>query len=137
QYGRYEGYRGIEVDASRITTPRPRKHAVVEHGCVFAKRSASFDACIGNPPYLRHHDIESPWKEETLRHLGDELGVVLSGRSNLFLYFMALGLLRTRPDGICGLLVPFDWVSRPSGRSLRALIRSRQWGVSVYRFTFP
>lgn len=136
-YGHYRYYTGIEIDSSKITRRHPRKHAIVTQGCAFADRSCSFDACIGNPPYLRHQDIEAPWKEKILKELSSELGASLSGHANLFLYFIVLGLLRTKPGGLCALIVPFDWVSRPSGRSLREFIRANRWNVSVYRFAFP
>ncbi|MGA7742837.1 MAG: class I SAM-dependent methyltransferase [Polyangia bacterium] len=138
QYGNYDKYTGVELDSTRITNTRPRERARVLQGCVFAKtQGQSFDACIGNPPYLRHQDIESPWKEETIAWLGSELDVELSGHSNLFLYFMALGLIRAKPTGMVALVVPFDWVSRPAARGIRAVIRNRHWNVSVYRFSFP
>ena len=60
QYGNYDSYTGVEIDATRITNQRPRKNANVIQGCVFAQPARRFDVCVGNPPYLRHQDIESP-----------------------------------------------------------------------------
>ncbi len=60
-----------------------------------------------------------------------------AGHSNLFLYFLALGLLRTKANGLTALVVPFDWVSRPSARNLREAIESKGWNASVYRFSLP
>jgi hypothetical protein len=137
RFGHYRNYTGIEIDPARIVSPSPRKNAKVQHGCVFSYSGPPVNACIGNPPYLRHHDIESPWKETTLARLSQELGCTLDGHANLFLYFMALGLLRTRPDGLAALVVPFDWVSRPSGKGIREAVNAKRWNVSVYRFTFP
>lgn len=136
RYGHFEKYHGVEIDASTIVTKRPRTNAKIEQGCVFALQRGSFDACVGNPPYLRHQDIESPWKERTLERLSRELKIDLSGHSNLFLYFMALGILRTSAAGLVALVVPFDWASRPAARELRALIRVRKWRVAIYRFSF-
>ncbi len=136
RYGRFKKYRGIEIDRSKIVARRPRKNATVTEGCVFESKLGLFDACVGNPPYLRHQDIESPWKELTLARLRSELRIDLSGHGNLFLYFMALALLRTSPDGLLALVVPFDWVSRPAARELRQFIRESKWDVTVYRFSF-
>lgn len=136
QFGHFEKYTGVEIDSTQFDDRSPRKNAKIERGCVFARRAEEFDACIGNPPYLRHHDIESPWKEATLERLGDALDTTLSGHGNLFLYFLALSLARTTPDGIAALVIPFDWVSRPSAASLRGVIRKNKWKVSVYRFSF-
>lgn len=136
QFGHFATYTGVEIDAAQFDDPAPRKNAHIEPGCVFARPAETFDACIGNPPYLRHHDIESPWKEATLKRLGEDLGTTLSGHGNLFLYFLALSLLRTAADGISALVIPFDWVSRPSAAGLRRVIRKKKWNVFVYRFSF-
>ena len=44
------------------------------------------------------------------------------------------GLFRTKPDGMVAMIVPFEWVSRPSANSLREYIRENKWNVDVYRF---
>jgi hypothetical protein len=137
RFGRYDAYTGIEIDPDRIPRRLPNKKARVIQGCVFARKRGGFDACIGNPPYLRHQDIEMPWKQETIDTLSAQLGFTLSGHANLFIYFMAQGLLRTTDDGLCALLVPFDWVHRPSGRGLRDWIEEKRWQVTVYRFVAP
>lgn len=84
-YGHFVRYEGVEIDSARITDKRPRKNASVVQGCVFAQPHQAYDACIGNPPYLRHQDIESPWKERTLEMLSAELDVELSGQLNSIL----------------------------------------------------
>lgn len=136
RYGHFKKYMGFEIDPSKIIAKNLRANASIQQGCVFATELGAFDACIGNPPYLRHQDIESPWKENTLERLSRELKIELSGHGNLFLYFMALGMLRTDRQGLLALVVPFDWVSRPAARALRALIEKSRWNVSVYRFSF-
>jgi len=134
-FGHYDRYHGIEIDETRAATANLEKPRAMETGCVFASKSTAFDACIGNPPYLRHHDIESPWKERTLATLGSLLGVSLHGHCNLFVYFLALGLIRSNDEGLVSVIVPFDWVTRPAAEPLRNLIKTKRWAVSVYRFS--
>lgn len=134
RYGHYNEYVGVEIDRTRLDSKFARANASVRVGCAFALNLGDYDACIGNPPYLRHHALESPWKEQTLASLGKRLGVELQGHGNLYLYFLALGLLRAKADGIVALLIPFEWTSRPSARPLRDLISDNKWSVTVYRF---
>ena len=38
-----------------------------------------------------------------------------------------------KDDGLCALVIPYEWVSRPSARALRGFIEEQRWGVNVYR----
>lgn len=137
RYGHFQRYRGIEIDPLAASRARLPKNASLQVGCAFAMRDVTYDACIGNPPYLRHHEIESPWKERTIAGLEAKLGTTLDAHGNLFLYFMALALARTTSDGLVALLVPFDWASRPSAKGIRTVLDREGWAVRVYRFTYP
>jgi hypothetical protein len=132
--GHFERYDGIEIDPSASQGAVLPANANIEIGCAFAIAKNGYDACIGNPPYVRHHDIEQPWKGRVADTIEDELGVTLSGIGNLYLYFLCLALLRTKPDGLVAFVVPFEWVSRPSAQTIRELLESNGWKVSIYRF---
>jgi hypothetical protein len=47
---------------------------------------------------------------------------------------MCLAVIKTRPDGLVALVLPYEWVSRPSARTIRQHIDDNGWGVSVFRF---
>jgi len=64
----------------------------------------------------------------------DALGVTLKRNCNLYLYFLCLGLLKTHAKGLIALVIPYEWVSRPSASPVRDYIRANRWGVTVYRF---
>ena len=49
---------------------------------------------------------------------------------------MCLGLLKTHDGGIASLIVPFEWVSRPSAQPVRSLIQLKRWEVKVFRFQY-
>ena len=102
--------------------------------CAFRFKPDGYDAAIGNPPYVRHHDIETKWRQRIARRIKDELGVDLSGIGNLYLYFLCLGLMKTTNTGLIGAVIPFEWVSRPSAKPLRDLIAEKKWDVSIFRF---
>ncbi|MCY3850081.1 MAG: hypothetical protein OXF75_04660 [Acidimicrobiaceae bacterium] len=57
----------------------------------------------------------------------------MSGLANAWQYFTFLALSSTAPDGLCALVIPYEWVSRPSSEPLRRYVRENDWGVSVYR----
>lgn len=130
----YEKYWGYEIDRRRILRPDLPSNAKVIYQCAFETNRTDFDVCVGNPPYVRHHDIEEPWREELVQRIKKDLELSSNRLCNLFTYFICLGIAKTKPDGLIALLVPYEWVSRPSTKPLRDLIASKKWDVHVYRF---
>ena len=135
--GSFDRYVGVEIDGRRVAIAKLPSNGDIVHGCVFQHQGGNYDACIGNPPYARHHDIQSPWKEKHIARLERELTISLNKHCNLYLYFFCLGLLKTCEEGLVALVIPYEWVSRPSANALREYIRSQHWNVSVYRFQMP
>jgi predicted RNA methylase len=135
--GNFTKYTGVEIDKRRIANAKVPRNGEIVHGCVFRHQAGEYDACIGNPPYARHHDIETSWKDRTVVRLERELSVSLNKHCNLYIYFFCLALLKAREDGLVALVIPYEWVSRPSAKALRDYIREQRWNVSVYRFQKP
>lgn len=90
---------------------------------------------LGDPPFVRNQDLPLGWRTRVAAKLTDRSGVALSGLANAWQYFFLLALLSTSKDGVCALVVPYEWVSRPSVAPLRRYIRERGWDVQVYRLT--
>ncbi len=132
--GNYSRYVGIEIDPAKSSGAILPKNGKLITGCAFKHRQGKYDACIGNPPYVRHHYIESPWKEETVAGIERALGVTLKRNCNLYLYFLCLGLIKTQDDGLVALVIPYEWVSRPSASPIRDYVLQKKWNVTVYRF---
>jgi len=133
--GNFNEYLGVEIDRARVASATPPTNGRVIQGCVFRDATGEdYAACIGNPPYVRHHDIRGPWKERTVAYLEQQLGIHLNRHSNLYLYFFCLGLIRSRANGLVALIIPYEWVSRPAFKPVRDYIRQQGWGVAVYRF---
>lgn len=135
--GNFERYTGVEIDKKRVAVAKVPPNGALIHGCVFRHELGEYDACIGNPPYARHHDIQRSWKERTVARLERELAVSLDQHCNLYIYFFCLALLKSRDEGLVSLLIPYEWVSRPSAKALREYIQRQQWHVAVYRFQMP
>ena len=132
--GSYSRYVGVEIDSRRSREAILPKNGELVHDCAFRHKGQDYDACIGNPPYVRHHYIERPWKEKAVAGIEDALGVTLKRNCNLYLYFLCLGLAKTHDNGLVAMIIPYEWVSRPSASPIREYIRGKKWNVSVYRF---
>jgi len=132
--GSFDRYVGVEIDRRRVTSAKPPANGRIMRGCIFRHKAADYDACIGNPPYARHHDIRANWKERTVAQLERALAVSLNKHCNLYIYFFLQGLLKSSPNGLVALVIPYEWVSRPSAGAIREYIQRHHWNVAVYRF---
>lgn len=135
-FGNYGSYHGIEYDPVRIPKSLDSAGASIIQACAFSVPNGLYDLCIGNPPFVRHHDADKLWYRAICSELERELGFELDYRSNVFLLFLAKAILTTKKDGIVALIIPYEWVSRPSAKKLREYIKFHQWEVSVHRFTY-
>jgi hypothetical protein len=135
--GSFDRYVGVEIDRKRVAIAKPPSNGKIIRGCVFRHDASEYDACIGNPPYARHHDIQTSWKDQTVARLEHELTVSLNKHCNLYIYFFCLALLKSRQSGLVALVIPYEWVSRPSAKPLREYIERQHWNVAVYRFQMP
>lgn len=132
--GGYKSYVGYEVDENRLPQSSLPKGARIYNKDAFSDWSHNFDLCIGNPPYIRANRLDREWRKQAITELETRANVNLLYTANLFVFFMMLALLRTKPDGLVIQLVPFEWVSRPSANGLREFIQKNNWHVDVYRF---
>ncbi len=129
-YGKYIGY---EIDNRRCGSVG--RNAVIRKECAFSTSISDADLCIGNPPFVRNQDIPDGWRNKVAKVLEKRAGVKLSGLANAWQYFFLLGLVSIKSDGLCVLIIPFEWVSRPSAGNIRNYIKSNQWNVDVYRLS--
>ncbi|MDR6696275.1 hypothetical protein [Stenotrophomonas sp. 1337] len=130
----YAKYTGIERDQSKVDSAKIPLNANLVVADALEWKSSGYSLCIGNPPYIRHHGLNSQWRDLALRSISADGGPALKKTANAFVIFLAQALLRTSEDGLVAQVIPYEWVSRPSAGELRDFIRSRGWGVSVYRF---
>lgn len=135
--GSFREYVGIEIDPERAKMATLPSGGQLLTGCAFRHKRSNYDACIGNPPYVRHHDIESPWQEQVHSRIATSLGVTLNGKCNLFVYFLCLAAMKTKEDGLIAMIVPYEWVSRPSSKAFRDFVENSGWQIDVYRFSNP
>ena len=132
-HGDYRSYVGYEIDPQRCSETRLPTNAKLVNRCAFEDLTAEADVCVGNPPFVRNQDIPAGWREHVQEILRQRTGVRVSGLANAWQYFFLNALARLKADGLAALVVPFEWVSRPSAHPLRTYIRDQEWNVYVYR----
>lgn len=133
--GSYEKYVGYELDPKRIPVATLPPNASILRSDAFAQvEPKNFDLAVGNPPYVRHHDLSDAWRVNIASIIKSYTGVRPNGWSNAYLYFFWLALITTKNDGLVVYLVPFDWVTRPAAKSLRQFIADSGWRLDIYRF---
>ena len=131
--GNYEEYIGYEIDAERCADAHVPDHGRLVNRCAFSDDIDDADLCIGNPPFVRNQDLPAGWREQASEVIRRRLGISISGLANAWQYFFLQSLASLKDDGLCVLVIPFEWVSRPSARALREYIAKQQWEVNVYR----
>lgn len=134
--GRYQSYKGIEIDRSRSCLKTLPQNSQIIYQCAFKNPEKGFDACVGNPPYVRHHDLDETWRDKIADDLSLETGENLNRKCNLYVYFLFLSLLKTKENGLVSTIVPYEWVARPSAAPLRSYIKANSWHVDIYRFKY-
>jgi hypothetical protein len=133
RHGKYRRYVGYEIDSrlcERATLP---SNARLVNRCAFSDDVADADVCIGNPPFVRNQDLPSGWRQNASQVLQRRSSIAISGLANAWQYFFLLALASVHVEGLCALVIPYEWVSRPSSTAVRDYIAEQHWNVAVYR----
>jgi hypothetical protein len=133
RYGLYHQYVGYEIDGAICADAHLTERASLINRCAFSDEIVDADVCIGNPPFVRNQDLPPGWRQHASKVLYRRTGVAISGLANAWQYFFFLMLASAKESGLCALIVPYEWVSRPSSKAVRDFITARGWNVSVYR----
>jgi hypothetical protein len=131
--GNFKSYVGFEIDSQRCKNASLPKNARLLNQCAFSAPVLGADLCVGNPPYVCNQDLPSGWRQTASDVLRETTGVSLSGLANAWQYFFLWSLATSNESALCALIIPYEWVSRPSAKAIRELIRQKGWSVSVYR----
>lgn len=86
---------------------------------------------VGNPPYVRHHDIE-PEGKEWLATVAQELGVSVNRLSGLHVHFF-LRVMQLAKVGDAGLFITSaEWLEAAYGKALREMLAGPLGGTEVF-----
>lgn len=133
RHGRYNRYVGYEIDTALCAKACLPGSASLINKCAFSEEVLDADVCIGNPPFVRNQDLPAGWRQHASQVLYKRTGVTISGLANAWQYFFFLALVSAKASGICALIIPYEWVSRPSSKAVRDFIKAEGWNVNVYR----
>jgi hypothetical protein len=133
RHGSYRHYVGYEIDARLCKRGTLPPNARLLNRCAFSDDVVDADVCIGNPPFVRNQDLPMGWRQHASQVLRRRSGVTISGLANAWQYFFLLALQSVHGDGLCALVIPYEWVSRPSSKAVRDYIAAEGWNVAVYR----
>ena len=87
-------------------------------------------AFIGNPPYVRHHDIAPVWKDWYRQACGD-YGVKASALAGLHLHFFVQTLRLARPGDLGVYVTAAEWLDVNYGAALRSLLLDQLGGLEI------
>ena len=86
---------------------------------------------IGNPPYVRHHDIAPPWKT-WYKTTAARFGIKASALAGLHLHFFLRTLQLASPGDIGAFVTSAEWMDVNYGDALRRLLVEQLGCVAVH-----
>jgi predicted RNA methylase len=76
---------------------------------------------IGNPPYVRHHDVDARWKDWYRVEMA-RLAIDASALAGLHAHFLLKTALLARPGDAFCYVIPAEWLDTGYGDALRQLL---------------
>ena len=86
---------------------------------------------IGNPPYVRHHDIEERWKN-WYASTAERLGIKASKLAGLHLHFFFRTMELARPGDFGAFITAAEWLDVNYGSALRSLLADGLGGTALH-----
>ena len=86
---------------------------------------------VGNPPYVRHHQVAAPWKD-WLRDTAARLGLPASGLAGLHAHFFLATALHAAPGDAGALVTAAEWLDVNYGGLIRGLLLGPLGGESIH-----
>ncbi|UJB63269.1 N-6 DNA methylase [Acidovorax sp. YS12] len=94
-------------------------------------RCAGMTAFIGNPPYVRHHDIPEGWKAWYASHFAG-FGIKASALAGLHLHFFLQTRLLAKMGDVGAFITSSEWMDVNYGSALRRLLLTELGGVALH-----
>jgi hypothetical protein len=85
---------------------------------------------LGNPPYVRHHQIDPEWKAWLLE-TAKRRGLVASGLAGLHVHFFLATAEHARPGDFGAFITSSEWLDVNYGRLVRDLLLGDLGGLSL------
>ena len=98
------------------------------------KPDRNFDILVANPPYVRHHHIDSTTKTNLQKNVLKETGIKISGLAGLYCYFMMLSSAWLKDGGISCWLIPCEFMTVNYGEAIKRYLLQNVDLIHIHRF---
>ncbi|MBI4511704.1 MAG: class I SAM-dependent methyltransferase [Deltaproteobacteria bacterium] len=102
-----------------------------DYRSVVLPRASGPTLFVGNPPYVRHHDIERPWKQ-WLTHVASRRGLSASQRSGMHVHFFLATLEHACPGDYGAFITAAEWLDVNYGSLVRQLFLDGLGGTAIH-----
>ena len=113
---------GLDIRLEDFTLASPRDDA------------ERFNLLVCNPPYVRHHHIDSGEKRRLKTVTRDACGIDMNGLSGLYCYFLGLSHRWMQQGGLAGWLLPSEFMDVNYGASVKRYLLDRVTLLHIHRF---
>lgn len=96
----------------------------------FSEKSSSTTLYVGNPPYVRHHEIAVEWKDWLAEEAG-KLGHEASKLAGLHVHFFLAVAKNSRPGDFGAFITAAEWLDVNYGSLVRSLMLKELGGRSI------
>jgi len=93
-----------------------------------------YDLVACNPPYVRHHHLDSSQKKELQAIVSQRLRFEMNGLSGLYTYFLVLSQAWMSKGAVGAWLVPSEFMDVNYGRKVKEFLVSRVTLNRIHRF---
>ncbi len=130
---------GIELDplfaaAAKKLWSRSGLHIIQGDFTKQGPPAQRFNLILTNPPYVRHHHLESAKKQRLKEQLAQMLHMEISGLAGLYCYFLLLSHDWMEDNGLGVWLIPSEFMDVNYGVTLRRYLTERVTLVHIHRF---
>jgi hypothetical protein len=129
---------GIDISVKQVEAARWRwknkDMEVTESDFLRMRNKASRNLILANPPYLRHQRIPSAYKQELRERASVELGMRVSARSGLYVYFVIFCHTWMVPGAIAAWLIPSEFMQTDYGKALRRYLSEKVQLLRIHQF---
>ena len=95
----------------------------------------AYDMLVANPPYVRHHHIDSKEKKRLQSLVMSETGIRISGLAGLYCFFMLLSSAWLKKGGLSCWLVPCEFMDVNYGQALKKYLVNNVELLRIHRFS--
>ena len=93
-----------------------------------------FNLLICNPPYVRHHHIESKAKQRLKALTREACGIDVNGLAGLYCYFLGLSHQWMADGGLAGWLIPSEFMDVNYGAAVKRYLLDKVTLLHIHRF---